>query len=93
MAVSNVVMKVFYVDEKEDVKQEIVPAPSKRAVTKKMETAGYEVLKQVDVTDEYRFTIDEVVKGTLNEKQEMFLTYLLAEIGVDKDDNNTKEAE
>lgn len=91
MAVSNVVMKVFYVNEHEEVKQEIIPSPSKRAVTKKMETAGYEVLKQVDVTDEYRFTIDEVIKGTLNEKQKMFLTYLLTEMGVDKNASTTEE--
>lgn len=89
MAVS---MKVFYVDKNDDVKQTVEIAASKRAITKKYETEGLEVLKQVDVTKDYTFTIEDVLKGNINENQAKMLTYVLQEVGVPYD-NNTEEEE
>ena len=80
-----VAMKVYYV-ENEDVKQEVVIAPSKRAVTKQLEERGVEILKQTDVTDNYKFTTNEVLKalGSLfSEEQKQLLGYILKEAGIE----------
>lgn len=80
-----VAMKVYFV-ENEDVKQEVVIAPSKRAVTKQLEERGVEILKQTDVTDNYKFTTNEVLKalGSLfSDEQKELLGYILKEAGVE----------
>lgn len=86
-----IVTKVFYVDKNDDVKQTVEIAPSKRAITKKYETEGLEVLKQVDVTKDYTFTIEDVLKGKINENQAKMLTYVLQEVGVPYDNSNNTE--
>jgi uncharacterized membrane protein (UPF0127 family) len=88
-----VAMKVYFVDKNDDVQQVVEVAPSKRAITKKYETEGLEVLKQVDVTKDYTFTIEDVLKGNINENQAKMLTYVLQEVGVpyDNSNNNTEE--
>lgn len=88
-----VAMKVYFVDKNDDIQQMVEIAPSKRAITKKYETEGLEVLKQVDVTKDYTFTIEDVLKGKINENQAKMLTYVLQEVGVpyDNSNNNTEE--
>jgi hypothetical protein len=68
-------------------------ASSKRAVTKQYESLNYEILKYVDVTEQYLFTIDEVLAGKLSEEQKKLLAYILKESGVpyDNSNNNTEE--
>lgn len=78
----NVAMQVYYINKKGDIEQKVEIAVSKRAVTKKYESLGYEVLKQVDKTDEYKFTISEVLAGTLTDKQKQMLTFVLQESGI-----------
>lgn len=89
---ATVAMKVYFVDG-ENIGQQVEIAPSKRAITKKYETEGLEVLKQVDVTKDYTFTIEDVLKGKINENQAKMLTYVLQEVGVpyDNSNNNTEE--
>ena len=80
-----VAMKVYFV-ENEDVKQEVVIAPSKRAVTKQLEERGVEILKQTDVTDNYKFTTNEVLKAlgsVFSTEQKELLGYILKEAGVE----------
>jgi uncharacterized membrane protein (UPF0127 family) len=88
-----VAMKVYFVDKNDDVQQVVEVAPSKRAITKKYETEGLEVLKQVDVTKDYTFTIEDVLKGNINENQAKMLTYVLQEVGVPYDNNNDNTEE
>lgn len=88
-----VAMKVYFVDKNDEVQQIVEVAPSKRAITKKYETEGLEVLKQVDVTKDYTFTIKDVLKGNINENQAKMLTYVLQEVGVPYDNNNDTEEE
>jgi uncharacterized membrane protein (UPF0127 family) len=85
--------KVYFVDKNDEVQQVVEIAPSKRAITKKYETEGLEVLKQVDVTKDYTFTIEDVLKGNINENQAKMLTYVLQEVGVpyDNSNNNTEK--
>ena len=78
----NVAMQVYYINKKGDIEQKVEIAVSKRAVTKKYEELGYEVLKQSDKTDEYKFTISEVLAGTLTDKQKQMLTFVLQESGI-----------
>lgn len=77
-------MKVYYVDN-EEVKQVEMIVPSKRSVTKTFEVEEKEVLKMVDVTKEYEFTLEDIkeVKG-LTEKQKKMLDYILMEAGIPK---------
>lgn len=83
------VFKVFYTDSKDNFGQKVEIAPSKRAVTKQYESLDYEILKYVDVTNQYTFTIDEVLAGKLSEEQKKLLAYILKESGVPyADDNN-----
>ena len=76
-----VVMKAYFV-ENDNVKQEIIVSPSKRAVTAQLEKRGVEILKQTDVTDSYRFTIEDVIAGKLTQQQKELLKYILTEAGV-----------
>lgn len=78
-----VAMKVYYVDG-EDVKQVLKIAPSKRAITKEFEETNLEILKQVDVTDSYKFNVQDVLTGNLSEEQKEMLTYILKGAGVDE---------
>lgn len=83
------VFKVFFTDSKDNFGQKLEIAPSKRAVTKQYEEEQKEILKYVDVTDKYTFTIDEVLEGKLSEEQKKLLAYILKESGVPyADDNN-----
>lgn len=83
------VFKVFYTDNSDNFGQKVEIAPSKRAVTKQYESLDYEILKYVDVTDQYSFNIDEVLEGKLSEEQKQLLAYILKESGVPyADDNN-----
>ena len=77
-------MKVYYVDGS-DVKQTEMIAPSKRSVTKTFEVEEKEVLKMIDVTAEYEFTLEDIknVEG-LTEKQRKMLDYILLDAGVPK---------
>lgn len=81
---ANVAMKVFYIDG-EDIKQVEMIAPSKRSITKTFEVEEKEILKQVNVTNEYEFTLEDIkeVKG-LTEKQKKMLDYILMEAGIPK---------
>ena len=86
-------MKVYYVDGS-DVKQTEMIAPSKRSVTKTFEVEEKEVLKMIDVTAEYEFTLEDIknVEG-LTEKQRKMLDYILLDAGVaryheDEEDGN-----
>lgn len=81
---ANVAMKVFYIDG-EDIKQVEMIAPSKRSITKTFEIEEKEILKQVNVTKEYEFTLEDIkeVKG-LTEKQKKMLDYILMEAGIPK---------
>lgn len=76
------VFKIFYTDNKDNFDQKIVISASKRAVTKQYESLDYEILKYIDVTDKYTFTIDEVLEGKLSEEQKKLLAYILEENGV-----------
>ena len=83
------VFKVFFTDSKDNFGQKLEIAPSKRAVTKQYEEEQKEILKYVDVTEQYSFTIDEVLSGKLSEEQKQLLAYILKESGVPyADDNN-----
>lgn len=77
----NVAIHVYYI-KGEDIEQTTEIAVSKRAVTKKYEEAGLEILKQVDKTDEYKFTISEVLAGKLTDKQSTMLEFVLKEAGI-----------
>ena len=80
-----VAMKVYFV-ENEEVKQEVVIAPSKRAVTKQFEDRGAEILKSVDVTENYKFTVEKVLSAlgsVFSNEQKQLLGYLLNEAGVE----------
>lgn len=81
---AHVAMKVFYIDG-EDIKQVEMIAPSKRSITKTFEVEEKEILKQVNVTKEYEFTLEDIkeVKG-LTEKQKKMLDYILMEAGIPK---------
>lgn len=80
----NVAIHVYYINKKGDIEQKTEIAVSKRAVTKKYDEAKLEVLKQVDKTDEYKFTISEVLAGTLTDKQKQMLTFVLQESGIEQ---------
>lgn len=83
------VFRVFYTDNNENFGQVVEIAPSKRAVTKKYEEEQKEILKYIDITNKYTFTIDEVLAGNLTDEQRDFLVYTLKEGGVPyADDNN-----
>ena len=83
------VFKVFFTDSKDNFGQKVEIAPSKRVVTKQYEEEQKEILKYVDVTEQYIFTIDEVLEGKLSEEQKQLLAYILKESGVPyADDNN-----
>ena len=82
------VFKVFYTDNKDNFGQKVEIAPSKRAVTKKYEEEQKEILKYVDVTEQYLFTVDEVLAGKLSEEQKQLLAYILKESGVPYENNN-----
>lgn len=92
---ANVAMKVFYIDG-EDIKQVEMIAPSKRSITKTFEVEEKEILKQVNVTKEYEFTLEDIkeVKG-LTEKQKKMLDYILMEAGIPKykEEEETEEEE
>ena len=80
-----VAMKVYFVNG-ENVEQEVIIAPSKRAVTKQIEERGAELLKSVDVTDKYMFTKNDVLKalGSLfSDEQKALLGYILEGAGVE----------
>lgn len=77
-----IAMKVFFTDNNDNFGQTVEIAPSKRAITKRYEEEGKEVLKYVDVTDKYTFTIDEALDGKLSEEQKKLLAYILEENGV-----------
>lgn len=80
-----VAMKVYFV-ENEEIKQEIIIAPSKRGVTSQLEKRGVEILKQTDVTDNYRFTANDVLKALgsmFSTEQKELLGYILNEAGVE----------
>lgn len=85
------VFKVFYTDSKDNFGQKLEIAPSKRAVTKQYEEEQKEILKYVDVTEQYTFTIDEVLEGKLSEEQKQLLVYTLKESGVPYENNNNND--
>lgn len=79
-----VAMKVYYISG-EDVKQEVVIAPSKMAVTLQFKEKGLEILKAIDITDNYMFTKDSVIKAlgsVFNKEQKELLGYILEGAGV-----------
>ena len=78
----NVAMQVYYINKKGDIEQTTEIGVSKRAITKKYDEAGLEVLKQKDVTNDYKFTINEVLAGTITDKQRDMLTFVLQESGI-----------
>ena len=81
---SYVAMKIYYVDG-EDIKQVEMIAPSKRSITKTFEVEEKEILKQVNVTKEYEFTLEDIKKVEgLTEKQKKMLDYILMEAGIPK---------
>ena len=81
---AHVAMKVFYIDG-EDIKQVEMIAPSKRSITKTFEVEEKEILKQVNVTKEYEFTLEDIKKVEgLTEKQKKMLDYILMEAGIPK---------
>lgn len=82
------VFKVFFTDNGDNFGQQVEIAPSKRSITKKYEEEQKEILKYVDVTDEYKFTISDVLVGNLSEEQKKLLAYLLKESGVPYENNN-----
>lgn len=90
MAVA-MVSKVFFVDSNEDVQQVIEIAPSKRAITKKYEEMGYEILRQNNITEQYMFTIKDVLAGNLTKEQKELLKYVLADAGIPADKTEEKE--
>lgn len=80
-----VAMRVYFVNG-EDVQQEVIIAPSKRAVTKQIEERGVELLKAVDITESYMFTRNDVLKalGSLfSEEQKKLLGFILEGAGVE----------
>lgn len=89
MAVA-VVNKVFFVNG-DSVEQKIEIAPSKRAITKRYEQAGLEILKQVSITEQYMFTIEDVLAGKLTKEQKELLKYVLADAGIPADKTEEKE--
>lgn len=84
-----IVAKVFFANG-DDVGQKVEIAPSKRAITKKYEEAGLEILKQINVTEQYTFTIEDVMKNKLTAQQKEFLAYVLMDAGITA---NNKEEE
>lgn len=81
-----VAMKVYFVNENDEVKQEVMIGASKRGITKQLEERGVEILKQTEVTDQYMFTADDVIKclgSAFSDEQKKLLGYLLKEAGVE----------
>ena len=85
-----IVSKVFYVNG-DSVEQMIEIAPSKRAITKKYETEGKEILKQINITEQYAFTIEDVLAGNLSAEQKELLSYVLADAGVPANNEVTED--
>lgn len=85
-----IVSKVFYVNG-DSVEQKIEIAPSKRAITKKYETEGKEILKQLNITEQYEFTIEDVLAGNLTKEQKEFLKYVLSDAGIPAEKTEEKE--
>ena len=84
------VSKVFFVNG-DSVEQKIEIAPSKRAITKKYETEGKEILKQINITEQYEFTIKDVLAGKLTAEQKELLKYVLADAGIPAEKTEEKE--
>ena len=89
MAVA-VVHKVFFVNG-DSVEQKIEIAPSKRAITKRYEQAGLEILKQVSITEQYMFTIKDVMSNKMTAEQKELLEYILLDAGIPADKTEEKE--
>lgn len=84
------VSKVFYVNG-DSVEQKIEIASSKKAITKKYETEGKEILKQINITEQYEFTIKDVLAGKLTKEQEELLKYVLSDAGIPAEKTEEKE--
>lgn len=84
------VSKVFFVNG-DSVEQKIEIAPSKRAITKKYETEGKEILKQINITEQYEFTIKDVLASNLTKEQKELLKYVLADAGIPAEKTEEKE--
>ena len=89
-------MKIFFANN-DEVSTAVEIAPSKRAITKKYEQMGYEILKYVDISEQYEFTIEEVMANKLTKEQKELLAYILADYGVpankevEEDEDNSSE--
>lgn len=80
-----VAMRVYFVNG-EDIQQEVIIAPSKRAVTKQIEERGVELLKAVDITESYMFTKNDVIHAlgsAFSAEQKELLGYILEGAGVE----------